>query len=120
MPTDNAARHVQTTTLNRVRVRTSSPKKWSCRESNPPADTRKVLTASTHLTNPWVKSEDPHRGRLSFQGVGSPVDELGYSRSQGIDSLMAEKDRVPGGFGELFDARSDICSVADQSELKMA
>jgi hypothetical protein len=38
---------------------------------------------------------------------------------QGVDALASEKDRVTGGFGELLDARSDVCGVADQGELKV-
>src|SRR6516165_6118184 len=50
----------------------------------------------------------------------SPVDESGRSRSQGVDALLGEKDRVAGGFGELLDAGSDVDGVTDEGELQLA
>src|ERR1700739_1967485 len=52
--------------------------------------------------------------------MGSPVDESGRSRRQGIDALVGEKDRVAGGFGELLDAGCDIDGVTDEGELELA
>jgi hypothetical protein len=50
----------------------------------------------------------------------SPVDESGRSRSQRIDALLGEKDRVAGGFGELLDAGCHVDRVADEGELELA
>ena len=50
----------------------------------------------------------------------SPVDESGRSRSQGVDGLLGEQDRVAGGLGELLDAGGDVDGVADQGELQLA
>ena len=44
----------------------------------------------------------------------------GPSSGQGVDALLGEKDRVAGGFGELFNAGRDVDSVTDQSELQLA
>ena len=48
------------------------------------------------------------------------VDEFGWSRSQGVDALLREQDRVAGGLGELFDAGGDVDGVTDQRELQLA
>ena len=50
----------------------------------------------------------------------SLVDESGRSRRQGIDALLGEKDRVPGGFGEVLDTSSDVDGVTDEGEPELA
>ena len=52
--------------------------------------------------------------------MGSPVDESGRSRRQGVDALLGEKDRVAGGFGELLDAGCHVDGVTDEGELELA
>ena len=38
----------------------------------------------------------------------SPVDEFGRSRSQRVDALVSEKDRVTRGLGELLDGAATM------------
>jgi len=38
----------------------------------------------------------------------SPVDEFAWSRRQGVDGVVGQKDCVAGGLGELLDAGSDV------------
>src|SRR5947209_15063675 len=52
--------------------------------------------------------------------MGVPVHESGRWRNEGVDTLLGEKDRVAGGFGELFDSGSDVDGVTDESELELA
>src|ERR1700744_2287530 len=52
--------------------------------------------------------------------MGSPVDESGRSRRQGVDAPLGEKDRVTGGFGELLDAGCHVDGVTDEGELELA
>ena len=49
--------------------------------------------------------------------MGSPVDEAGRWRHQGVDSLVGEQDGVAGGLGELFDADIDAAIVAAPSSI---
>ena len=50
----------------------------------------------------------------------SPVGQSERSRNQGVDTLVSEKDRVAGGFGELLDTGRDVDGVTDQGELELA